>query len=162
MIVYHGSHTEVKFPDSLYGRFNLDFGQGFYVTTLQKHAEKWAIRKSRRRQGSPTISVFNFDISGLDILAFGGYTEDWLDFVISNRIGKPELHQHDAIFGNIADDDVAGVVDEYIRLLSKNRVTPEIKTAWLQLLQYSEPNNQYCIISQKAIKAIKFRESYVL
>lgn len=32
MIVYHGSFIEVKNPDILIGRTDIDFGQGFYVT----------------------------------------------------------------------------------------------------------------------------------
>ena len=34
MLVYHGSYLEIKKPDIKFGRFNLDFGKGFYVTAL--------------------------------------------------------------------------------------------------------------------------------
>jgi len=44
VLVYHGSNMEICSPDPGYGRFNLDFGKGFYVTTLQAQAEKWAPR----------------------------------------------------------------------------------------------------------------------
>ena len=44
MIVYHGSNMEVATPFAHLGRNNLDFGKGFYVTTLQEQAKRWAER----------------------------------------------------------------------------------------------------------------------
>lgn len=35
MKVFHGSTTTVDAPSVSFGRDNLDFGKGFYVTTLQ-------------------------------------------------------------------------------------------------------------------------------
>jgi len=46
MLVYHGSTKEIQKPDLNYGRFNLDFGNGFYVTTISEQAEKWAMRRA--------------------------------------------------------------------------------------------------------------------
>lgn len=45
MLVYHGSTIKLEKPDLKLGRHNLDFGKGFYTTTLKKQAEKWAKRK---------------------------------------------------------------------------------------------------------------------
>ena len=39
MIVYHGSNMEVATPFAHLGPNNLDFGKGFYVTTLQEQAK---------------------------------------------------------------------------------------------------------------------------
>ena len=47
MLVYHGSYMKIPNPDIGYGRFNLDFGKGFYVTTLQTQADKWARRRAK-------------------------------------------------------------------------------------------------------------------
>ena len=51
MIVYHGSYIEIKNPNLNNGRYNLDFGNGFYVTTMQEQAEKWAPRRARMAKG---------------------------------------------------------------------------------------------------------------
>lgn len=42
MKVYHASMVRVEHPDVLHSRKFLDFGQGFYVTTLREQAVKYA------------------------------------------------------------------------------------------------------------------------
>ena len=46
MIVYHGSIEPVEKPDVLHSHRPLDFGRGFYVTTVKEQAERWAKRKA--------------------------------------------------------------------------------------------------------------------
>ena len=160
MLVYHGSTKEIQKPGLNYGRFNLDFGNGFYVTTIPEQAEKWARRRAMMEVKKPFVNLYNFNIDQLNILTFGGYTEKWLDFIVKNRAGAIELHQYDAIYGNIANDDVATMVNDYMRLLKKGRITPGGKQFFLEQLQYSKPNNQYCITSQKGINALQFTDCY--
>lgn len=169
MLIYHGSYMEIITPDINYGRIKSDFGKGFYATTLKKQAEKWAFRQANRMARNksvigikPTVNVYEFNTDNLNILSFDGYTEKWLDFVVKNRSGKFESHQYDAVYGNIADDDVVTVVNDYARLLRMGRITQQGKLFYLEQLQYSEPNNQYCIATQKAVENIKFIESYLL
>ena len=45
MIVYHGSNVIVDSPDVEHSFRTLDFGKGFYVTTVKEQAERWARRK---------------------------------------------------------------------------------------------------------------------
>jgi hypothetical protein len=155
---------EIARPNIFHGRTNLDFGQGFYVTTLQTQAEKWAKRKAVFNNGQPCVNIYDFDSTGLNILRFEGYTEEWLDFVVTNR-ARASTHTdfvYDAVFGNIADDDVATVIDEYLRLLEMNRVNQDVKKATLYQLTFSKPNNQYCIATQNAANNLYFIKSYLL
>lgn len=46
MIVYHGSIEAVEKPDVGHSYRRLDFGTGFYVTTVREQAERWARRKA--------------------------------------------------------------------------------------------------------------------
>ena len=46
MMVYHGSDVVVKKPDISHSKKKLDFGCGFYVTTVIGQAERWAKRKA--------------------------------------------------------------------------------------------------------------------
>jgi hypothetical protein len=161
-LIYHGSTTEVRFPDINYGRVKLDFGKGFYATTMQAQAEKWARRKSKMTASNPVVSVYEFSPIDLNILYFDGYTEEWLDFVVKNRSEAFITHSYDGIYGNIANDDVATVVNDYVRLLRKGRISETGKLFYLEQLQYSEPNNQYCITSKKGIDAIGFIDSYIM
>ena len=40
---HYGSVEVVKTPDVNHSYRTLDFGKGFYVTTVKEQAEKWAI-----------------------------------------------------------------------------------------------------------------------
>ena len=160
MKVYHGSSRIVKQPTLDYERFKLDFGKGFYVTTLPDQAEKWAARRAILDKNTPIVSVFEFEADNLNILYFDGYTADWLDFVVMNRAGTAEAHMYDAIYGNIANDDVASVVNDYMRLSERGRISPGGKRFFLEQLQYSKPNNQFCIASQKGIDVLRFIDNY--
>lgn len=46
MIVFHGSTEVVEKPDIRHSYRRLDFGIGFYVTTIREQAERWARRKA--------------------------------------------------------------------------------------------------------------------
>lgn len=40
MLLYHTSNVEVTTPDITHSRKHLDFGRGFYLTSLREQAEK--------------------------------------------------------------------------------------------------------------------------
>lgn len=48
MEVYHASTVVVESPDTTHSRAFLDFGPGFYVTTLQEQAVKYGARFTNR------------------------------------------------------------------------------------------------------------------
>ena len=43
MTVYHGSILEIQNPDVIHSKKYLDFGKGFYVTSIREQAERWEI-----------------------------------------------------------------------------------------------------------------------
>ena len=99
--IYHGSSIEVKTPDILKGRFNEDFGFGFYCT------EAW---------GNGIITVYKYNYlktRELNILRFNEMTEDWLDFIVNCRNGKN--HCYDIVEGPMADDEVFNYINDFIR-----------------------------------------------
>lgn len=53
--VYEISNIVVSHPDVLHTFRNLDFGKGFYVTTVREQAERWAKRKADFESGTPAI-----------------------------------------------------------------------------------------------------------
>ena len=59
MTVFHGSICEVRTPDLSRSKKNIDFGPGFYVTTIRHQAERWAKRKSARLGGEAVVTEFN-------------------------------------------------------------------------------------------------------
>ena len=75
MILYHGSNQQIVTIDLSKGKKFKDFGQGFYTTHIKKQAEYWSRRITDRFGGTPTVTMFDFDIdavftSGLNIKVF--------------------------------------------------------------------------------------------
>lgn len=57
MKVYHASSIVVANPDTIHSREYLDFGRGFYITTLREQAEKYALRFLRRGE-SAVLNIY--------------------------------------------------------------------------------------------------------
>ena len=72
MIVYHGTTIRIQKPDITYSKKYLDFGKGFYVTTYQKQAEKWALRKGLRQGKTAIVNIYEMsqDINDFKVLSF--------------------------------------------------------------------------------------------
>jgi len=60
MNVYHGSYTHIETVDLQQAEENKDFGKGFYVTYIRRHAERWAERIAREHQALPVVTEFLF------------------------------------------------------------------------------------------------------
>lgn len=82
MMLYHGSYMEIREPDIMHSRRNLDFGCGFYTTPLYLQTQKWCERFIRRGKEG-VISCYRLDEIALErcrILKFDAYSGEWLDF----------------------------------------------------------------------------------
>ena len=150
MIVYHGSSTTVKEPDVLHSYRPLDFGKGFYVTTVEEQAARWARRKSDLLgQSRAIVNCYQMsEISGdLEFKTFDDNLAEWIDFVCRCRDGETDYQAYDLIFGNVANDKVFRVVDLYrAGIWEKERALQEIKVY---------PHyDQYAFITQKAINQL--------
>ena len=157
MKLYHGSTVIVDKPLVSYGRDNLDFGKGFYTTSMQGQAEKW-IQRFISLGKKAIISIYNFD--GTDIQKkyrykkFPEYNEEWLDFVLASRDGSKDYLNYDIIEGGIANDKVFNTVELYFTGLID-------KSTALQRLKFEQPNNQICFINQQVLDTVlKFESSY--
>lgn len=149
MKVYHGSTDRISSPLVNVGRKNLDFGQGFYVTTLKQQAVSWASRPINQGKRK-FLNIYELDLEDIlqekyHLLHFQDYGRDWLDFVVANRKGQLLWKQYDLIEGGIANDRVFNTVELY----ASNLITAEEA---LQRLSYHKPNNQICIINQTIIE----------
>lgn len=151
MTLYHGSDVCVENPLAKAGRKNLDFGRGFYLTTLRKQAEAWAsiiaTRKSKLTSG--IVSVYNFDrdkaiAEGIVFKIFEAYDMEWLEYVINCRKGKDVYSAYDVVEGGVANDNVIDTVEDY----EKGIITAEQA---LGQLRYKKLNHQMCILTQSVI-----------
>ena len=162
MKVFHGSTSEIQNPLANIGRDNLDFGKGFYVTDIYNQAERWASVMMLRRPGSvATINIYELNIekissSNYKSLHFKGYSTDWLDFIVACRRGEKTWLGYDLLEGGVANDRVFDTIENYI----EGQITKE--TA-LGRLQYEQPNNQICLLSQQLIdECLSFQQCVIL
>lgn len=105
MILYHGSYLAIENQDLLHSRPNLDFGKGFYLTSIREQAVKWC-GKFVKREKQGVISNYIFDeelFQRLKVLRFDSYSEEWLEFILACRSGK-DSSDYDAVCGGIANE----------------------------------------------------------
>lgn len=155
MILYHTSNIIIQQPDILHSREHLDFGRGFYLTTLHEQAVKYGERFLRRDEEA-YINVYelNDNLQGYSRVIFDAYDSQWLDFVTACRKGTPHA-TYDIIEGGIADDQVFNTIDLYFAGIYSSEQA-------LDQLRFKHPNHQICITNADVlnqhlhfIKAIK-------
>lgn len=145
MTLYHSSNVSVKYPDTEHSRLYLDFGRGFYLTSLYEQAVRYAQRFKRR--GQPAwLNTYEFvcDESHWNIMRFDTYDKEWLDFVAQCREGN-DVGNYDMIIGGIANDRVIITFDRYFEGEISQDET-------IGLLRFEKPNIQYCIRSEKMLR----------
>lgn len=157
MIVYHGSNLVIENPDVEHSFRALDFGKGFYTTTVREQAERWARRKADifgQEKGIVNVYQIREDISGLSHKVFSEDLSEWIDFVCACRDGGNEYLQYDFITGKVANDKVFRVVDMYQSgIWDKERALKEIKVY--------PTYDQIAFISQRAIEQLLiYKSSY--
>ncbi len=163
LTLYHGSYAKVEKPLVSEGRRNLDFGQGFYLTSLRHQAERWAelITERKTRDGIPQLNVYQFD----DVLAcqmsyhwlrFDVYDLQWLHFVVACRAGEEIWKQYDIVEGGIANDNVIDTVEDYaMGIINAEQA--------LGQLRYKPVNHQLCIINQAVVdNCLKYEETIAI
>ena len=157
MRLYHGSTVAVRKPSLRPGRSNADFGKGFYTTSVEEQAVRWAhIKREREGAARAVVSVYEFDESlldnaDLDIRRFNGADEAWLYFVTDCR--KSRKHEYDLVQGPVANDKVFTTVN----LFESGVLSAE--AAILQLRAY-RTYDQLSFHTERVIAALKFVESY--
>lgn len=145
MILYHSSSVEVRQPDVLHSRDYLDFGKGFYLTSIYEQAARYAVRFLRiKKPAYVNIYEMNDSLAGWDVRYFNSYDEEWLKFVAECRSGH-DVSSYDMVVGGIANDRVILTLDRYF----EGELTQEQA---LGLLKFEKPNIQYCIRSEAMLK----------
>ena len=151
--VYHGSSVEVKQPSLNYGRYDADFGVGFYVTQDHEMAEKWASLKK-----NSIVNVYELDLDCLNGIEFG-LDKSWLDFIVQNRSGNQridlDISDIDYITGATADDRLFSVIEQY----EDNLI--DVNSA-IKAMNIMKIGTQICLCSTHAISAISFISSHTI
>lgn len=158
MILYHGSYMEITNPDIYHSRDNLDFGKGFYTTTIMEQAQNWS-KRFKGKKGKGVISIYTFDevIIGKEasVKEFMGYTQDWLDYIVACRKGEYR-EKYDIIIGGVANDKVFDTIELFFDGLIDKYVA-------IERLKYEKPNTQICFSNQEIInKYLKYQKCEVV
>lgn len=94
--LYHGSRVVVEQPEIRIQKFHKDFYWGFYCTSYEQQALRWATRFGK----AGVVNVYSFDDqTELKIKCFPEMSDEWLDFIAACRNGVP----HDYVEGPMAD-----------------------------------------------------------
>lgn len=112
MKLFHGTNIDFDNIDLKMSKPNKDFGQGFYLSDTRQQAEELAMARVELTGGSPVVIEYDFDEKllhdeSLKVKLFEEYTEDWANFILSNRNStNGNIHDYDIVFGPIANDRV--------------------------------------------------------
>jgi len=154
MLVYHGGRVPVMEIDLQRCRPYTDFGRGFYVTKYKVHAENWA-KRFKTKNNNGFVTTFNYIESQFsDYICkkkrFDGYTNEWLDFIVSNRNEETveQAHGYDIVEGPVANDKIQNRLHNYLR----GEITKE---AFLKELTYHEDTHQICFCTLASFQALK-------
>lgn len=135
MIVYHGGIVLVDKPKIMEPVRTLDFGNGFYTTTSKEQAENWIKIKVRRENvHTGVLSIYEipdefYQEKELRIKIFEGATEEWLQFILSNRLNKEYVHLYDIVSGPVADDRVYACLNAFEnKFMSFEAAIQELRT----------------------------------
>lgn len=144
MEIYHGSYTSVQKPEIIKGKFTKDFGDGFYCTELKRQAIKWA-----KCYDTPVVSTYEYKPAGeLKILYFNDMTDEWLDFIVACRSGKP--HDYDIVIGAMANDQIYNYVADFMNgILTREQF-------WV-MAKFKYPTHQINFCTDKALQCITFK-----
>lgn len=160
--LYHGSNIKISKIDLSKSKKGKDFGKGFYLNRNKEQAYDMAVRTTKRLQcGNPVVTSFMFDekllstCSDLRIKIFEDYTEEWAEFILSNRRNSNEsqIHNYDIVVGPIADDSVGVQINRYILgYIELPRLIEELR-------YHGNHAIQYFFATEEAIKHLKLYDN---
>lgn len=146
--LYHGGKEIVKFPEIRIAKYNKDFYFGFYCTNFKEQAERWA-----SRYGSVgVVNEYSYEPSeNLRVLVFPDMTEDWLDFIVSCRLGNS--HDYDIVVGPMANDTVFN----YVQSFADGEIS---RAAFWELAKFKRPTHQISFHTARALATLEFLRAY--
>ncbi len=152
MQLFHGSDRSIEHPEIRGTNRYLDFGIGFYTTSNESQALRWAARvKMRNSSENEVLSVYNFDLERaektLQIKEFHKADQKWLDFVLANRKGLIWPEPYDLVIGPVADNSVYATLKLLeTGLLDIQETIRRLKTEHLcdQILFHTEKALEFC------------------
>jgi hypothetical protein len=158
MKMFHGSDVRIEKIDLAKGGEFKDFGRGFYVTNIRKHAHTRALAIAAEHGTKPVVTEFEYMEAypitmNMTIKRFETVSEEWVKFVIMNRDRnlRHPAHSCDIVEGPIADDWVTTQIERY----QKGRITVE---QLIEKLTFREQTHQMCFCTPESLWALELVE----
>ena len=144
MILYHGSKSIVEAPEIRIQKYNKDFYFGFYCTLYPEQAIRWATRFN----GVGFLNEYTYTSNeALNIKRFPEMSEEWLDFIVSCRLGNP--HGYDIVEGPMANDTIFN----YVQNFADGKISRE---AFWALAKFKKPTHQISFHTARALATLQF------
>lgn len=130
--LFHGGSHIIQTPEIREPNRTLDFGKGFYVTSSQHQAERWVKGHLKGKFKVGYVNSYEFDMdelpSDFKVKLFREADEEWIDFVLSNRLTLGFQHDYDVVFGPVANDNVYAQITLFEGgIISKQSLIEELK-----------------------------------
>ena len=144
IILYHGSKNIVESPEIRVTKYNKEFYFGFYCTTLDAQAKRWATRFD----GKGILNEYRYTPNEeLSVKVFPEMSEEWLDFIVACRSGKS--HNYDIVEGPMANDTIFNYVQNFV----DGKISRE---AFWDLARFKKPTHQISFHTAKSLTTLKF------
>lgn len=144
MILYHGSKVIVEAPEIRLQKYNKDFYFGFYCTLYPEQAIRWATRFDGIGYLNEYEYTYNED---LNVKHFPEMSEEWLDFIVSCRLGRP--HAYDIVEGPMANDTIFNYVQNFV----DGKIS---RAAFWELAKFKRPTHQISFHTARALTTLTF------
>ncbi len=144
IMLYHGSTDVVEYPNIRVAKFNKDFHFGFYCTEYYEQAKRWATRYS----GNGIVNEYAYTQNlELNVLKFETMSEEWLDFIVSCRLGHS--HDYDIVEGPMANDTIFNYVQNFV----DGKIS---RAAFWELAKFKKPTHQISFHTVRALQTLEF------
>ena len=145
--LYHGSRVVVEQLEIRIQKFHKDFYWGFYCTSYEQQALRWATRFGK----AGVVNVYSFDDqTELKIKRFPEMSDEWLDFIAECRSGK--IHSYDIVEGPMADDTIWNFVNDYLAGNISRKV-------FWEYAKFQHPTHQISFHTIKALDCLRYERS---
>jgi hypothetical protein len=152
MTLYHGSNQSFDNVDLSKSKNRRDFGRGFYTTTIRDQAQQWGYNMFNRF-GGEGIFLYEFEFSPSDNLKskqFTDISDEWFDFILSNRVSDVLQHDFDFVQGPVANDKTVLTITGFIDGIFTREEA-------MRRLRYSKTNDQVSLHTESAVSSLKLK-----
>jgi len=169
--LYHGTIYEFDKIDVAKGKWNKDFGRGFYTSHDVRHAERLAIRnkyieeerlalRGITRTVTPLLYTYDFDLDSmatLNVKEFVAADREWMRFVVLNRESKSknQEHEYDIVIGPTANDNTRAAIQTVIPLTKGQVMTDKAIDALIALIEPDNLPRQFFFGTQRAVDLLR-------